>query len=72
MKTCRKAFKTYAQIASTPVPSKTQSPAVPVPDLDPKHVAKAGLTLERLVSKEAFSTADNDIHQIGKSVTLPR
>ena len=38
----------YAQIASTPVPSKTQSPAVSVPDLDPKHVAKAGLILERL------------------------
>jgi len=39
-------MKTYAQIASTPVPSTTQSPAVPVPDLNPKHVAKAGFTLE--------------------------
>ena len=47
-KTSSKASKTYAQIASTTVNSKTQSPAAPVPDLDPKHVAKAGLTLDRL------------------------
>jgi hypothetical protein len=84
-------LKSYAQIASTPINSKTQSPAASVPDLDPKHVAKAGLTLERLgypshecvlilardpayglglpsnLSKAAFSTADNDIYQIGKS-----
>jgi hypothetical protein len=31
-----------------PVHSKPQSLAAPVPDLDPKHVAKADLTLERL------------------------
>ena len=48
MKTTKKALKTYAQIASMPVHAKTQSFAAPVPDLDPKHVAKAGLTLERL------------------------
>ena len=48
MKTTKKALKTYAQIASMPVHAKPQSLAAPVPDLDPKHVAKAGLTLERL------------------------
>ena len=48
MKTTKKALKTYAQIASMPVHFKPQSLAAPVPDLDPKHVAKAGLTLERL------------------------
>ena len=48
MKTTKKALKTYAQIASMPVHSKPKSLAAPVPDLNPKHVAKAGLTLERL------------------------
>ena len=47
MKTTKKALKTYAQIASTSVHSKPQSLAAPVPDLDPKHIAEAGLTLER-------------------------
>ena len=45
MKTTKKALKTYAQIASMPVHSKPKSLAAPVPDLNPKHVAKAGLTL---------------------------
>jgi len=35
MKTTKKALKTYAQIESTPVNSKPQSLAAPVPDLDP-------------------------------------
>jgi hypothetical protein len=91
MKTSSKALKAFAQIASSPVHSKPQNHAAPVPDLDPNHFAKAGLTLERLgyrsservlilakdpayglgipsnLSKEAFSTADNDIYQMGKS-----
>jgi hypothetical protein len=40
MKTTKKALKTS-------VHSKPQSLAAPVPDLVPKHIAKAGLTLER-------------------------
>ncbi len=68
-KTTKKALETYAQIASMPVHAKPQSLADPVPDLDPKHVAKAGLTLglPSNLSKEAFRTAENDIYQIGKS-----
>jgi len=38
MKTSSKPLKTYAQIASMPETSKSQSPAAPVPDLDSKHV----------------------------------
>ena len=48
MKTSSKPLTTYAQIASTPITSKSQSPAASVPDLDPKHVGEAGFTLERL------------------------
>ena len=48
MKTTKKALKTYAQIQSTPVHSKPHSLAAPVPDLYPKHIAKASLTIERL------------------------
>ena len=47
MRTSSKPSKTYAQIASLPK-SQVHSPATPVNDLDPKHIAKAGLTLERL------------------------
>ena len=48
MKTSGKPLKAYAQIASTPITSKSPNPVTPVPDFDPKHVAKTGLTLERL------------------------
>ena len=48
MRTSSKPSKTYAQIASLPKSQVHTSPATPVNDLDPKHIAKAGLTLERL------------------------